>query len=82
MDQENRYPATCCVCQHHFEAAKSIAQRAFNMPEAGHGACPKCGTFLNLTFNEAEQRMDTKSWEDWAEARTNERRAPGRWTQK
>jgi hypothetical protein len=64
---EERYEATCCVCGNTFFAALSIAQRDFGMNDAGHGRCPKCNEFLNLTYDPELQRMKTMKWDDYVQ---------------
>ncbi|WP_018250349.1 hypothetical protein [Orenia marismortui] len=71
MSEEKRYEATCCVCGNEFFANKSIMQHS-GINEAGHGRCPECETFLNLTFDPEQEIMLTKKWDDFlAERRAN-----------
>jgi hypothetical protein len=70
MEKEEYYPATCCVCHQEFMAAKSILHE-MGMHEHGHGRC-KCGAFLNLRFIPEENRMETRLWEDFMEAKRGE----------
>lgn len=61
---EKRYKAVCCVCDNVFYAGKSISQK-LGILDGGHGSCPKCGEFLNLTFDYDKQEMETTKWSDW-----------------
>lgn len=58
------YPVSCCVCNHKFYASKSIAMDMGKL-DAGHGSCPNCNTFLNLTFVPEQNRMVSTKWEDY-----------------
>lgn len=64
-DNRKRYYCKCPVCGREFWACKSIAQEAWGMPEAGHGRCPGCKTFHNLTFDSENQQMIVIPWEDY-----------------
>lgn len=64
-NQVNRYPCKCPVCGQEFQAAKSIMQKDFGEDDKGCGNCPKCKTFLNLTFLPDENRMVTMVWDDY-----------------
>lgn len=57
-----RYPCTCAACNRIFYAMKSIAQE-WGMNDMGHGSCPKCNQFQNLTFDPATEVMITKKFE-------------------
>lgn len=64
-DNMKRYECKCPVCGRIFWACKSIAQEDWNMLEAGHGSCPGCNTFHNLTFDKENQRMVVTPWEEF-----------------
>lgn len=64
MMNKERYKAVCCVCGNVFYASKSIAQE-WGVLDGGHGDCPKCNEFLNLTFDCDKQEMKTTKWSDW-----------------
>jgi len=59
-----RYRSVCCKCGNVFYACKSMAQE-IGVADAGHGSCPKCNTFLNLTFDEETKEMKTVEWEKY-----------------
>lgn len=61
MKDTKRFKAVCSECGHAFYACKSIAQE-LGLLDEGHGSCPKCKTFLNLTFDEKSNEMKTMSW--------------------
>lgn len=64
MSKQNdrpRYKGICCKCGHVFYACKSIAQE-IGISDAGCGSCPKCETFLNLTFDEESKEMKSVEW--------------------
>lgn len=67
MPKRKRYAATCCICGHAFYAALSIMQRNFGVNDGGHGHCPGCNEFLNLTFNPEAQRIETMKWSDYVQ---------------
>ena len=58
------YPVECCVCGCEFNAARSILQM-MGQNDAGHGTCPECKQFLNLTYVPQEEKMVSKKWEDY-----------------
>ncbi len=66
-DTRKRYNCKCPICGREFWACKSIAQEAFGMPEAGHGSCPGCNTFHNLTFDEKNEVMIITPWDKFME---------------
>ena len=59
-----RYKTVCCKCGNIFYASKSLAQQ-FGLNDSGCGSCPKCKTFLNLTYDPDENEMKTKAWNDY-----------------
>lgn len=61
MKDEKSFKVVCSECGHTFYARKSIAQE-LGLPNAGHGSCPECKTFLNLTFDENSNEMKTMAW--------------------
>lgn len=63
-DTRERHKSICSECGHEFYACKSMGQ-SMGDNSAGCGSCPKCRTFLNLTFNEDTQEMKTKEWGKW-----------------
>ena len=63
-----RYKSVCCECGHVFYACKSIAQE-MGVIDAGCGSCPKCETFLNLTFDEENKEMKTIEWQKYLSSR-------------
>lgn len=64
METENKkvYDVKCVACDHEFYASKSMAQEIFGWNDKGSGSCPRCKTYLNLTFNEEEQRFISMEW--------------------
>lgn len=64
-DKRERYSCKCPICGHEFWACKSIAQEDFGMPDAGHGSCPSCKTFHNLTWDEDNKKMMVKPWDEY-----------------
>lgn len=65
------YPVECCVCGCEFNVAKSIFQ-SWGMNDAGHGSCPRCKEFLNLTYVPEEEKMISKKWDDYLKVRRND----------
>lgn len=65
------YNAKCSECGYEFQASKSIFQE-MGILDHGHGSCPKCHTFLNLTFNEEKQEMITMNWDKYLKERKGE----------
>lgn len=57
-----------CKCGNVFYACKSITQ-SWGILDAGHGSCPKCKTFYNLTVDEDNDRMILRPWEEYLESR-------------
>lgn len=60
---KERYDTKCCSCGHEFSASKSIMQE-WGILDAGHGSCPECGEFLNLTYDPDKEIMVTLKWDD------------------
>jgi len=71
-DTQKRYPCTCVACSHTFYACKSIGQ-SMGMHDAGCGSCPSCNEFLNLTFNPANETMQTRKWDEYIQETTSQR---------
>ena len=63
-DNRKRYKAQCPICGKEFYACKSIAQE-MGMDDGWHGSCPKCSTFLNLTFVPELEEMKATEWNEW-----------------
>ncbi|PJI06595.1 MULTISPECIES: hypothetical protein [Clostridium] len=61
MKDEKRFKTVCSECGHTFYACKSIAQE-LGLLDAGHGSCPECKTFLNLTFDKNNNETKTIAW--------------------
>ncbi|AZR72513.1 hypothetical protein BBF96_03415 [Anoxybacter fermentans] len=71
---EKRYPCKCAICDHQFFVTKSILQHS-GYNECGHGRCPKCKTFLNLTFVPELEIMRSMEWSEYVKRRLeNERK--------
>lgn len=70
---KERYRFKCPSCNKEFFAAKSIGQE-LGILDAGHGRCPNCEEFLNLTFNPETNEMDATKWDEYIKRReaTNE----------
>lgn len=68
-DIRKRYECKCPICGCIFWACKSIAQEDWEMPEAGHGSCPNCNTFHNLTFDEENRQMIVTPWDQFIRER-------------
>jgi len=64
-DTRKRYKCDCS-CENVFYATKSLAQ-CMGKLDAGHGSCPKCKTFYNLTLDEENDRMILTRWEKYIE---------------
>jgi len=64
-DTRKRYYCKCPVCGKEFWACKSILQEDFEMADKGHGTCPKCKTFHNLTVDEENERMIVTPWKEY-----------------
>jgi hypothetical protein len=62
----NRDKLTCIcpVCGYEFWACKSIAQE-MGARECGHGSCPGCNTFHNLTVDEVNKSMIVTPWDKY-----------------
>lgn len=67
-EDRQRYKAVCCKCGTKFYACKSIVQE-IGIIDAGCGSCPKCRTFLNLTFDEQSKEMKTTEWDKYLKER-------------
>lgn len=63
-DNRERYKVVCSECENTFYACKSIAQEC-GMLNSGCGSCPKCKTFLNLTYDEKSNEMKSVNWNDF-----------------
>jgi hypothetical protein len=59
-----RYDCRCPKCEYEFVAALSMFQLMGNL-DAGHGSCPSCKLFLNLTFDPNNKKMICIPWEDY-----------------
>lgn len=66
-DTRKRYRCKCPICGREFWACKSIAQEDWGMLDAGHGSCPGCETFHNLTFDEKTEEMIVTPWDKFLE---------------
>ena len=66
-DKRKRYKCEC-KCGGVFYACKSLFQEMGEL-DKGHGTCPKCETFLNLTFDEKNEKMVLTEWNEWIEKR-------------
>ena len=68
MSEDKRKRYRCdCPCGNTFWACKSIFQEFFKNDKAGHGSCPECKTFYNLTFDAENECMKLTKWEDYIE---------------
>lgn len=67
-EDKPKYKAVCCKCETIFYACKSIGQD-MGIIDAGCGSCPKCETFLNLTFDEQSKEMKTTEWDKYLRER-------------
>lgn len=66
---KERYSCKCPVCGHEFWAAKSLAHE-MGILDGGHGSCPSCGTFHNLTLDEGNKKMLVKPWDKYINERS------------
>lgn len=62
-DTRERYKCEC-PCGKVFYAAKSIFQY-WGILDAGHGSCPECKTFYNLTVQEETKSMKLTPWDEY-----------------
>lgn len=62
-DNRKRYECNC-PCGKIFYATKSIMQE-WGILDRGHGSCPQCKTFYNLTFDEQTEKMILTLWDDF-----------------
>lgn len=66
-DTRERYKCEC-PCGKVFYAAMSLAQ-SWGSLDAGHGSCPECKTFYNLTVQEETKSMKLTPWDEYIENR-------------
>ena len=66
MSEDTRKRYRCdCVCGKTFYACKSIFQEHFGKDDGGHGSCPQCNAFYNLTFDAENECMELTKWDDY-----------------
>ena len=64
INGKKAYPTKCSECGHEFYAAKSILHE-MGEHEFGGGTCNNCNTFLNLQFDEKNQKMISQRHDKW-----------------
>lgn len=62
-DTRERYKCEC-PCGNIFYAAMSIFQ-SWGVLDAGHGSCPECNAFYNLTLQKEFKSMKLTPWNEY-----------------
>ena len=62
-DERKRYECNC-KCGKTFYACKSIFQELGQL-DLGHGSCPECFAFYNLSVDEENSKMILTEWNDY-----------------
>lgn len=66
-DERKRYECNC-YCGKTFYACKSIFQE-WGILDKGHGSCPECKTFYNLSVDEENGKMILTEWNKYLNKR-------------
>ena len=68
VEDAKRYDCVCPSCNEEFWASLSILQLMGQL-DKGHGSCPECKMFLNLTFEPDSEKMICIPWDTYLETK-------------